>query len=77
VPDTDDPLICLCRGVPESEILAAADRGCRTLAEVRASTDANSGCGDCAADIEEILADFGDGALVGSQIRRPVRHRRD
>ncbi|WP_369171478.1 bacterioferritin-associated ferredoxin [Streptomyces sp. R28] len=36
MPDTDDPLICLCRRVRESEILAAAARGCRTLAEAQA-----------------------------------------
>ncbi|KUL21345.1 (2Fe-2S)-binding protein [Streptomyces regalis] len=55
MPDADDPLICLCRRVRESAILAAADQGCRTLADVRDRTEANTGCGDCAADIEELL----------------------
>lgn len=55
--EADDPLICLCRQVRESAILAAAGGGCRTLAEVRDRTGANTGCGDCAADIEDLLAE--------------------
>ncbi|MFD8805364.1 (2Fe-2S)-binding protein [Streptomyces sp. NPDC059597] len=56
VPDLDDPLICLCRRVRESEILTAVGQGCRTLAEVRDRSEAATGCGECAADIEDILA---------------------
>lgn len=54
--DDSDPLICMCAHVRESEILAAAARGCCDLAAVREETSANTGCGDCAEDVEELLA---------------------
>ncbi|MEW1750563.1 (2Fe-2S)-binding protein [Streptomyces angustmyceticus] len=53
--DDTDPVVCVCRAVSEAEILAAVKSGCRGLAAVREETGANTGCGDCAADIEELL----------------------
>ncbi|MFJ6786922.1 (2Fe-2S)-binding protein [Streptomyces angustmyceticus] len=54
-----EQLLCLCARVPEDEVVAAVEAGATDLEEVRAATEANTGCGDCAADIEDILAEFG------------------
>ncbi|MEU5539354.1 (2Fe-2S)-binding protein [Streptomyces sp. NPDC020362] len=53
--DDTDPVVCICRAVSEAEILVAVKSGCRGLAAVREETGANTGCGDCAADIEDLL----------------------
>lgn len=53
--DDDDPVICLCAHVRESEIVAAARNGCHDLPSIRDRTSANTGCGDCAEDVEELL----------------------
>jgi NAD(P)H-nitrite reductase large subunit len=50
------PLVCLCQQVPEEDIERACQRGASCLDDVRAMTGACTGCGDCAADIEDILA---------------------
>ncbi|MFD8233381.1 (2Fe-2S)-binding protein [Streptomyces sp. NPDC059696] len=54
--DPDDPLICLCARVPESEIVAAIRAGQRDAAAVRDETGAGSGCGDCVVEIEDLIA---------------------
>ncbi|MGK4585459.1 (2Fe-2S)-binding protein [Kitasatospora sp. HPMI-4] len=57
MPGTDeDPLVCLCAEVRESEILAAISEGVADLSALRAATAANTGCGDCRPDLEELLA---------------------
>ncbi|WP_030020008.1 (2Fe-2S)-binding protein [Streptomyces monomycini] len=53
--EDSDPLICVCAHVRESEIVAAVARGCRDLAAVREATSANTGCGDCCEDVEEVM----------------------
>ncbi|MEU7058747.1 (2Fe-2S)-binding protein [Streptomyces sp. NPDC046197] len=62
--DTDDPVVCVCMEVTESELVAALEQGHRDLPALRAATGANSGCGDCAADIEE-LVEFAGGGTGG------------
>ncbi|GHG93724.1 (2Fe-2S)-binding protein [Streptomyces lanatus] len=52
---TEDPLICLCAHVPESVILAAKASGARDVPALRRATGANTGCGDCLPDLEELL----------------------
>jgi len=43
-----DPIICRCLGVAESEIRGAGDfGGCQTVADVKATTEAGSGCTSC------------------------------
>ncbi|GAA2219428.1 MULTISPECIES: (2Fe-2S)-binding protein [Streptomyces] len=54
--DRDDPLICLCARVPESEIMAAIRAGHRDPAAVRDETGAGSGCGDCVMEVEDLIA---------------------
>ncbi|AEV87108.1 Nitrite reductase [Actinoplanes sp. SE50] len=53
--EMDDPLICICQQVSEKEIEAALAQGHCSLEAIRAATGANTGCGDCAPDIEELL----------------------
>ncbi|MEW2608720.1 (2Fe-2S)-binding protein [Streptomyces sp. NPDC047880] len=53
---SDDPLICLCARVPESEIMAAIRAGHRDAAAVRDETGAGSGCGDCVVEVEDLIA---------------------
>ncbi|MEU9126689.1 (2Fe-2S)-binding protein [Kitasatospora sp. NPDC048540] len=54
--DDTDSVVCVCLAVTEGSILAAIRRGHRDLAAVRKETGANTGCGDCALDIEDLLA---------------------
>ncbi|MGW0330822.1 (2Fe-2S)-binding protein [Streptomyces sp. NPDC003011] len=51
----EDPLVCLCARVPESVILAARASGIRDVPALRQATAANTGCGDCLTDLEELL----------------------
>ncbi|MER8062224.1 nitrite reductase [Streptomyces sp. SID8366] len=53
---SEDPLICLCARVPESEIMAAIGAGHRDAAAVRDETGAGSGCGGCVAEVEDLIA---------------------
>jgi bacterioferritin-associated ferredoxin len=55
--EVDDPVICVCRGVTENEICAVIAAGARTLPQVRMACGANTGCGGCADDIEELIED--------------------
>ncbi len=41
--------ICSCLNVTKGDIVAAIDAGCTTVAEVKSSTKASTGCGGCAA----------------------------
>ncbi|MEV8456921.1 (2Fe-2S)-binding protein [Streptomyces sp. NPDC052095] len=52
-----DPLLCLCAHVPESEVLAAVAAGATDVTAVGTATEAGTGCGDCVADIEDVLAE--------------------
>lgn len=54
---SQSPIICMCQHVREDRIEAACRDGARSLDEVQARTGACTGCGDCAADIEEIVLD--------------------
>lgn len=51
------PLLCLCARVTEGEVVAAVERGALDLPAVREATGANTGCGDCADDVEDVIAD--------------------
>ncbi|MDN3294953.1 (2Fe-2S)-binding protein [Streptomyces ficellus] len=51
------PLLCLCAHVTEREIVEAVERGADDLPAVREATGANTGCGDCAHDIEDLMSD--------------------
>ncbi|MFG2428695.1 (2Fe-2S)-binding protein [Streptomyces sp. NPDC048590] len=51
-----DALVCLCRGVSEGVLVEAIRRGHRDVASLREATGANTGCGDCLEDLEDLLA---------------------
>lgn len=53
-----DPVICVCAQVTEDQIVSVINAGARSLGAVRAACEANTGCGGCADDIEELLEDF-------------------
>ena len=52
----DEDLICKCNNVTKGEIGAAVAGGCTTRSAVARETRATTGCGDCARDVDELLA---------------------
>ncbi|GII65321.1 hypothetical protein Skr01_54060 [Sphaerisporangium krabiense] len=53
----DDPIVCVCRHVSEDTIVRAIRAGADTLEKVRVTSGANTGCGGCAEEIEELIED--------------------
>lgn len=51
----DDPEICHCRKVAQATIERAIVLGAHNLEKIRKRTSANTGCGACMPDIEELL----------------------
>ncbi|MFF5026872.1 (2Fe-2S)-binding protein [Streptomyces collinus] len=51
-----DLLVCLCSRVSEGELVEAIRAGHRDVAALREATGANTGCGDCLEDLEDLLA---------------------
>lgn len=49
-------IVCLCRGVQESAVIAAIAKGASTLDELVAACTAGSDCGACRISLLEILA---------------------
>ncbi|MGW0859896.1 FAD-dependent oxidoreductase [Streptomyces sp. NPDC002690] len=58
-PASPGELVCLCNGVPRSEILRHCAGGARSVASVADATRATTGCGGCRPLVEEILAGLG------------------
>ncbi|MGW4914392.1 (2Fe-2S)-binding protein [Streptomyces sp. NPDC004270] len=56
----DSPVVCVCTGVTESMLVEAVRRGHQSLSQLRAATGANTGCGDCALDIADVLESVAD-----------------
>ena len=46
---------CYCTGVMKDDVVAAVQRGCRTLDEVRSATGACSGCRSCRPELEALI----------------------
>ncbi|GAA2721300.1 MULTISPECIES: (2Fe-2S)-binding protein [Streptomyces] len=55
--EESSPLLCTCLRVTEREVIEAIEGGAHDLPAVREATEANTGCGDCADDIEDLIAD--------------------
>lgn len=53
LPDT--ATICSCLNVTKGGIVAAIEQGCCSVADVKSSTDAASGCGGCAAMLKNVV----------------------
>ena len=49
--------VCLCNGITERTVRAAADAGARDLADLRAMTGCGSSCGSCADVAMQVLRD--------------------
>jgi NAD(P)H-nitrite reductase large subunit len=55
---TDDPVVCVCAGVHEEELTSLIRAGVRTIDGIRMRCRANTGCGGCREDIEELIDDL-------------------
>jgi bacterioferritin-associated ferredoxin len=51
-----DKELCHCRAVTTAKVDAAIIGGCHTVERVRAATSANTACGACRTDIENVMA---------------------
>ena len=49
--------VCLCHGVTDRAIRAAADQGARDLSDLAMMTGASTGCGSCGELAQQILDD--------------------
>jgi NAD(P)H-nitrite reductase large subunit len=58
IPDDTDALVCICHHVTEGQLISACGDGAATADDVQTRTYAGTGCGDCAYDIEEIVAEW-------------------
>ncbi|MBT0770047.1 (2Fe-2S)-binding protein [Kineosporia sp. J2-2] len=52
----DDVVVCVCADVGEDEITRLVRCGHRTVEDLRRVSGANSRCGSCRDDIEELIA---------------------
>ena len=57
-PPDNGPMVCVCHGIGEKQILAAADQGARDVAAVGACTQAGTNCGSCRPAIARLLEEF-------------------
>jgi bacterioferritin-associated ferredoxin len=51
----DDPEICHCRKVSQAHIERAIVLGAHTIEKIRKRTSANTGCGACMPDVEDLI----------------------
>ncbi len=64
--ECSDRVVCRCLGIAESEVRAAADfAGCRTLTDIKHTTEAGTGCMACHKRIIRLLAEA-DGAAYSA-----------
>ncbi len=53
-----DPELCHCRKIPQENVERAIKLGAHTIEKIRQRTSANTGCGTCLPDIEELLKKY-------------------
>ena len=53
-PDSDT-IVCFCYSITRGEIREAIRNGAKTIEEIRAQTLANTGCGGCEWEVQELL----------------------
>lgn len=51
----DDPIVCVCMEVSEDQIVNAIETGNHSIEAIRRACGANTNCGGCREDIEELL----------------------
>jgi bacterioferritin-associated ferredoxin len=54
-----DPVVCVCIGVRESVIERVITDGATTVEQIRVRCGANTVCGGCHSELEELLQDYG------------------
>ncbi|MEU9210495.1 (2Fe-2S)-binding protein [Streptomyces sp. NPDC048415] len=71
-----DLLVCLCSRVSEGELIEAIHAGHQDVAALREATGANTGCGDCLEDLEDLLAHEaeGNGSEEGGPQKPALHH---
>lgn len=68
-PSNSDPVICRCLGIAESEIRGAGDfGGCQTISDVKATTEAGSGCRSCHRRILTLLQQSRQAEVTAPQV---------
>lgn len=70
--------ICSCLNVSKGAIISAMDAGCCSLAEVKSSTAAGSGCGGCSALLKNVIDDemLNRGIKIDTSICEHFEHTR-
>jgi bacterioferritin-associated ferredoxin len=53
-----DPIICVCLGITEDTIARVIAEGASDLEQIRARCGANTVCGSCRYDLEELLDEY-------------------
>ena len=53
-----DPELCHCRKIPQENVERAILLGAHTVEKIRQRTSANTGCGTCLPDIEDLLKKY-------------------
>lgn len=48
-------IVCLCEGISDRDVRAAAGQGIRTATELRKHNGAGSGCGACRRDLRRLI----------------------
>jgi NAD(P)H-nitrite reductase large subunit len=56
--DADDPVVCVCAGLSENDLVRLIRSGAGTVEILRSAGGANTGCGGCREELEELLDDF-------------------
>lgn len=54
--------VCVCNGVTEADIRAAAVAGCASVSELTMRTGCGANCGSCVEMARDLLAEHGAGA---------------
>lgn len=52
------PLVCLCNGITENEILAALKKGAQSTSDIQRITSAGTSCGKCLVVIDILVEEY-------------------
>lgn len=69
----EDPLVCVCLAVRESEIRAAIAGGADSVARVGGMCEAGSACQSCHPQLREFLREYATQQLARSQAPKSLR----
>ncbi len=57
--EPSDPELCHCRKIPQTHVERAIILGAHTIEKVRARSSANTSCGTCLPEVEELFKKYG------------------